>query len=171
MIAIRAEQPEDIAAIRAVNQAAFGRPDEAAIVDVVRAACPDAVSLVAVDDDRIVGHIFLSPVTVSDGEQTTGGVGLGPLAVVPDRQRQGIGSMLVRAGVAALRRRDCPFIIVLGHPTYYPRFGFVPASRYGLSCQWDGVPDEAFMVLVLDRTATTGLSGTVRYHDAFDEAT
>ncbi len=92
------------------------------------------------------------------------------MAVLPERQRQGIGSMLVQAGVDAMRERNCPFIIVLGHPKYYPRFGFAAASHHGLSCQWDGVPDEAFMVLILDESAMASVSGTARYRDEFDLA-
>lgn len=171
MIAIRPEQPDDIAAVRAINETAFSQPAEAAIVDSLRTACPDSVSLVAVEDGRIVGHILFSPVVVSAGNEATQGMGLAPMAVLPDRQHQGIGSLLVRAGIEALRERNCPFIIVLGHPEYYPRFGFAPASRHGLSCQWEGVPDEAFMVLILDEEAMAGVSGTVRYREEFDQAT
>jgi len=168
---VRPERPDDIAAIRAVNEAAFGQPAEAGIVDAIRTACPATLSLVAVEDDRIVGHIFFSPVIILAGSETVRGMGLGPMAVVPERQRQGIGSMLVREGIEALRGRKCPFVIVLGHPEYYPRFGFVPASRHGLSCQWEGVPDEAFMALIIDEDAVTGVSGTVHYRDEFDQTT
>ena len=170
MVTIRQERPDDFAAVRALNEAAFGRAAEGAVVDSIRTACPDAVSLVAVDDGRVVGHIFFSPVLASGRSGPAQGMGLAPMAVLPERQRRGIGTMLVRAGIEALRRQNCPYIIVLGHPEYYPRFGFVPASRYGLSCQWDGVPDEAFMILVLDEPTVAGLSGTARYRDEFDQA-
>jgi putative acetyltransferase len=170
MVTIQPERPDDIAAVRTLNETAFGQPSEAAIVDSIRAACPDAVSLVAVDDSQVVGHIFFSPVFASGERGTKQGMGLAPMAVLPERQRQGVGSMLVQAGIEAMRERDCPFIIVLGHPEYYPRFGFVPASQHGLSCQWDGVPDEAFMVLILDEDAMAGVSGTARYRDEFDQA-
>ena len=170
MITIRPEQPDDIAAVRAINETAFGQPAEATIVDSLRNTCPDAVSLVAVEGDRILGHIFFSPVCVSGGHGVIQGMGLAPMAVLPERQRQGIGSMLVQAGIDAMRERNCLFVIVLGHPEYYPRFGFVPASRHGLSCQWDGVPDEAFMVLILDKAAMAGVSGTARYRDEFGQA-
>ena len=170
MITIRPEQPRDIAAVRAINQAAFDEPAEANIVDLLRNACPDAVSLVAVEDDRVLGHIFFSPASVRGEHGVTQGMGLAPMVVLPERQRQGIGSMLVEAGIDVMRKRHCPFIIVLGHPEYYPRFGFVPASRYGLSCQWDGVPDEAFLVLILDESAMAGVSGTARYRDEFNQA-
>ena len=170
MVTIRQEQPDDIAAVRVVNEAAFGQSAESRIVDSIRAACPDTVSLVAVDVDRAVGHIFFSPVVVPAASRIAQGMGLAPMAVVPERQRQGIGSSLVRAGIEAMRERGCPFIIVLGHPEYYPRFGFVTASRHGLCCQWDGIPDEAFMVLVLDEDALSGVSGVARYRDEFDLA-
>ena len=170
MVTVREEQPCDIAAVREVNESAFGRPTEATIVDCIRAACPDAVSLVAVDGDQIVGHILFSPVSASRENGSVQGMGLGPLAVVPHRQRQGIGSLLVRAGIEAMRERNCPFVIVLGHPEYYPRFGFRPASQHGLSCQWDRVPDEAFMVLPLHEAAVTCMCGIVRYRDEFDQA-
>lgn len=180
MVTVRQEQPEDIAGVRAINEVAFalhtrlekevGQSAEAGIVDSIRSACADVVSLVAIDAGRIVGHIFFSPVFVSTATGVVQGMGLAPMAVLPERQRQGIGSLLVQAGIDALHKRGCPFIIVLGHPGYYPRFGFVPASQHGLCCQWDGVPDEAFMVLVLDEDIMSGLSGIAKYRDEFDQA-
>ena len=170
MITIRPEQPGDISSVRAINETAFGQPAEANIVDSLRSACPNAISLVAVEDEKILGHIFFSPVSVSSGSRVSQGMGLAPMAVLPQRQRQGIGSMLVQAGIDAMRQRNCPFIIVLGHPEYYPRFGFVPASRHGIVCQWEGVPDGAFMVLIFDEAIMSGVSGVVRYRDEFEEA-
>lgn len=170
MIAIREEQPEDVAAIRAVNEEAFGQPAEARLVDKLRRACDGLLSLVAVDGGAVVGHILFSPVTIDAHPSLAGGMGLAPMAVLPACQRRGIGSSLVRAGLARLRSRSCPFVIVLGHPAYYPRFGFEPASRYGLRSQWDGVPDEAFMVLVFDEPALENVSGVARYRTEFDEA-
>lgn len=83
-------------------------------------------------------------------------MGVGPLAVIPERRRQGLGSALVERGLALLRERECPFLVVLGHPGHYPRFGFERASRHGPACQWEGVPDEAFMVLTLDPDTMQG---------------
>lgn len=92
------------------------------------------------------------------------------MAVLPEYQRQGIGSALVNKGIEILRERGCPFIIVLGHPEYYPRFGFMQASTRGLTCQWDSVPDEAFMLLVLDSDKMNNVSGIASYRYEFDEA-
>lgn len=178
MTTIRTERPGDAPAIRRVNEAAFGQPDEADIVDALRQACPDSLSLVAVaDDGSVVGHILFTPavvegeghgVTEAEGRQVVG-VGLAPMAVLPERQRQGIGSKLVTEGLEMLRGEGCPFVIVLGHPDFYPRFGFVRASGQGLACQWQDVPDEAFMVLVLDADVMRGVSGVARYREEFSE--
>src|SRR5512139_2212976 len=170
MVTIRRERPDDSAAVRAVNKTVFDQQIEAAIGDSIRAECPEAVSLVAVEANKIVGHIFFSPVSVSGENGPVTGMGLAPMAVLPERQRQGIGSLLVEAGIDAMRERICPFIVVLGHPEYYPRFGFVPASHHELTCQWQGVPDEAFMVLILDESSMVGVSGLVSYREEFDQA-
>ncbi|MEA3278192.1 MAG: N-acetyltransferase [Pseudomonadota bacterium] len=103
MISIRRDRPEDIGSIRAVNEAAFGQHTEGDIVDALRDACPDLLSLVAESDGEIVGHILFSPVTIEDGSRSTQGMGLAPMAVMPNRQRQGIGSRMVQAGLAILR--------------------------------------------------------------------
>lgn len=92
------------------------------------------------------------------------------MAVLPEGQRQGIGSRLVRSGLDRLRDQACPFVIVLGHPKYYPRFGFERASKYGINSQWAGVPDEAFMIIVFDEGALQGVSGVARYRAEFDAA-
>ena len=99
------------------------------------------------------------------------GMGLGPMAVLPNRQRQGIGSGLVRKGLEILRGRGCPFVIVIGHPDYYPRFGFEPASNYAIKSQWEGIPDQAFMILVFDRKIVSDISGVARYRHEFNDAT
>jgi len=168
MITIRAERPDDISQVREINIAAFGQPSEATLVDALRANCGHALSLVA-EDDAVVGHILFTPVTVDVAERRVVGMGLAPMAVRPDRQRAGIGSQLVTRGLEILRERACPFVVVVGHPEYYPRFGFEPASRRGLASQWEGIPDAAFMVLVLDAEAMAGVSGIARYRKEFDE--
>jgi putative acetyltransferase len=168
---IRRERPEDILAIRNVNDRAFGRPDEGAVVDRLRGACEGLVSLVAVVDGRVVGHILFSPARIqADGGDEVTGMGLAPLAVLPEYQRQGIGAQLVAAGLEVLRQTPCHFVVVLGHPAYYSRFGFGQASRLGIRCKWN-VPAEAFMVLALDEDAMRDASGMARYRDEWDAAT
>jgi len=163
LIEIREERPDDAPAIREVNKRAFGQDQEGNIVDALRTNGAVSLSLVAAVNGRIVGHIMYSPITV--GGVITGAA-LGPMAVVPEYQRQGIGSKLVEAGNEKLQDVDCPFIIVLGHPNYYPRFGFRPASMYGIECEW-AVPDDVFMLLVLDEAKMQGVSGLAKYRHDF----
>jgi putative acetyltransferase len=139
---------------------------EADLVERLREACASALSLVA-EDDTIVGHILFTPVVVEGAGRRVIGMGLAPMAVLPDRQRQGIGSALVRRGLEVLRDRGCPFVVVVGHPEYYPRFGFERASVHGLASQWEGVRDEAFMVSIIDVNAMAGVSGVATYRDEF----
>jgi putative acetyltransferase len=170
MITIRPEKPEDIPSVRIINERAFGQPAEADIVDKLRQNCPEALSLVAEDEGYIVGHILFTQVMVETDEKSIQGMGLAPMAVLPERQREGIGSIMVENGLKILQDRSCPFVIVLGHAEYYPRFGFKIASKHGLTSQWDGVPDEAFMVLIFDEITLEGVSGIARYRKEFDEA-
>jgi putative acetyltransferase len=166
MLFIRGERPEDIAAIHEVHELAFGRPAEADLVDALRASRKAMLSLVAVEDDRIVGHILFSPVTMDAAERMFPAVGLAPMAVLPERQRRGIGSQLVKAGLLECRNAGYECVVVLGHPTYYPRFGFVPASRYGLKSEYE-VPDEAFMVLAWHEGVLQDRRGVIRYQSEF----
>ena len=162
LIDIREELPNDIAAIREVNRRAFGQDQEANLVDALRANGASLLSLVATIDGQVVGHIMYSPATIAN----ITGAGLAPMAVLPEHQRHGIGGKLIQAGTQKLRDAGVPFIIVLGHSVYYPRFGFNPASNLGIKCQWD-VPDDAFMLLVLDHSTMQGISGLARYRDEF----
>ena len=154
--------------MRRLNELAFGQPAEANLVEKLRAAGGDALSLVAEADD-VVGHILFTPVVVECASRRVVGMGLAPMAVLPECQRQGIGSQLVRRGLDILRERGCPFVVVVGHPEYYPRFGFEPASAHGLLSQWEGMPDAAFMVLILDGQVMAGVSGVARYKEEFDQ--
>lgn len=170
---IRDEQPDDPASIREINEQAFGQPDEANLVDALRETCSPLLSFVATTNDRVVGHILFSPVAINNNNQKresdyNGPMGLAPMAVRPEFQRQGIGSALVKEGIIRLEAGGCPLVVVLGHPKYYPRFGFVPASTVGLRCIWD-VPDEVFMALVLDKGWKSSGSGLVQYHPEFDD--
>jgi putative acetyltransferase len=165
MVAIRSEEPVDLAAIREIHRRAFGQEQEGAIVDALRANGGARLSLVATAGDRVVGHILYSPAHVGD----IVGAALGPMAVLPAHQRHGIGSRLVEAGNAQLQGAGCPFIVVVGHPAFYPRFGFRPASSCGLVCEWP-VPDEVFMALILDESRLAGVTGVVSYRSEFSIA-
>ncbi len=168
MIEIRREEPQDRDAVHRLNLAAFADGPEASLVDELRASCGDYLGFVAVDGGVVVGHILFTPVTI-DGCSVVG-MGLAPMAVLPSRQRAGVGSRLVRHGLDHVRRSGCPFVIVLGHPAFYPRFGFEVASKYGLVCQWPGVPDDAFMVVVIDGAGLPEAGGVARYRVEFDAA-
>jgi len=165
---VRPEKPEDVPAIRVVNEQAFGRAAEADLVDALRRNGKAILSLVAEDNGRIVGHILFSPVTIQSNETELTGAGLAPLAVVPDRQNQGIGSMLVEEGLRRLREAGHRFVVVLGHPNYYPRFGFFPASRFNIKSEYD-VADEVFMAMELQAGALQDQSGIARYQPEFNE--
>jgi putative acetyltransferase len=170
MIEIRKEEQKDYDLVRIVNDLAFGGVEEGRIVDKLRKACKKTLSLVAISDKKIVGHIFFSPAVIKFNNANIIGMGLAPMAVLPEFQKQGIGSLLVKEGLRRIRGTECPFIIVLGHIDYYPRFGFERASKYGLKCQWSGVPDEAFMALILNKSVMVGVSGVAKYRNEFDEA-
>ena len=162
-IEIREECHDDIAAVRDLNRQAFGQDQESNIVDVLRANEAALLSLVATVDDRVVGHIMYSPAVV--GDNITGAAS-GPMAVLPEYQRQRIGSKLIKAGNRKLKDAGCPFIVVVGHADYYPRFGFRPASKHRIKCEWD-VPDNAFMLLVLDQAKMESVSGLAKYRHEF----
>jgi putative acetyltransferase len=162
VIEIRNERPDDIPAIRDVNERAFGQDEEANIVDALRSNGAAWLSLVATLKEQVVGHIMYSPAEVGQLK----GAGLGPMAVLPEHQRQGIGSKLIEAGNHQLKEVGCPFIVVLGHADYYPRFGFKPARPLGITCEWE-VPDDVFMLLVLDPGQMQGVAGMARYRHEF----
>jgi len=168
-ILVRPEQPGDEEAIRRVNDQAFGQPDESRIVDAVRTAGRSIISLVAVDGPTVVGHILFTPVVIEPPGSIGRALGLGPMAVSPDVQRRGIGSSLVEAGLEECRRLGYTVVVVVGHPEFYPRFGFRPGSRYGLRCEFD-VPDDVFMVVGLSPGVLAGQGGVVRYLPEFGGA-
>ena len=165
---VRLERPEDIDTVRVVNQRAFGGDAEAKIVDVLR-ALPSAVSLVALTDGQVCGHILFTPVDVERVPEGLKAVGLAPLAVMPEEQRNGIGTALVRKGLDVCRLLGYGLVVVLGHPEFYPRFGFKPASDYGLHCVYPA-PPEAFMVLELKPGTLKTASGLVKYQPEFGAA-
>ena len=167
MIRIRNENPEDIPLIASLLKKSFKRDAEAKLADRLRRACADHLSLVADENGAIVGHILFSPVQIQNNRAVKG-MGLAPMAVLPAFQGRGVGTQLVKKGLQILAGKGCPFVIVLGHPDYYPRFGFQPASRYNIKSQWDGVPDEAFMIIVMDEEAMRNVSGTAAFGEEFN---
>jgi putative acetyltransferase len=163
---IRAEEPQDIAAIHQVNVQAFQGITEAELIDRLRAGGRLLISLVAENNGDIAGHIAFSRVTIEAGSHLSG-VGLGPMSVQPEKQNLGIGSQLVKSALELCRDMMYDYVVVLGHPHFYPRFGFTPASRFGLRCIWS-VADEVFMALELRPDALRGVTGMVTYDPLFN---
>jgi len=163
-LAVRDEVPADVAAIHEVERRAFDRAGEADLVDRLRAEGALAVSLVAELDGRVVGHVALSPVTIAGTHDV---VGLGPVAVVPALQTCAVGARLIEEGLARARERGAAAAVVLGHPEYYPRFGFIVSTTYGID--FPEVPEDAFMAAELVPGALAAAEGAVRYHAAFDD--
>ena len=165
---VRPEQSQDERAVRSVNLAAFETAAEANLVDALRQQARPLVSLVAQEGEEIVGHIMFSPVFLG-GHAELNLMGLAPMAVMPAHQRKGVGSALVRAGLQRCRALGVGAVVVLGHPRYYPRFGFQQSNRFGIASEYDA-PPEAFMVLELQPSYLSGSSGTVKFHAAFQDA-
>lgn len=166
MVNIRDEQPGDVRCVHELNSLAFPTEAEANLVDALREEARPVISLVAVDNEALVGHIMFTPVEIG-GSPSLKIMGLAPMAVVPDQQGRGIGTQLVTNGLEHCEDMDVEAVVVLGHPAYYPRFGFVPASTRGIDSEY-GVPDEAFMILELKSGSLAGIEGTVHYHEVFD---
>ena len=171
-IAIRHEQAQDLQAIHALEAATFGRRAEADLVDRLRAEGALWLSQVALIDKRIVGHAAYSLVEVSHQSEKWTFPALGPIAVAPAHQRQGIGSALIRAGIEIVADAGYGLLFLVGHPGYYARFGFQAAQPLGFSCDWvePGGAHEHFMALVLDHSLIGCVRGHMRYHPAFAEA-
>lgn len=166
---IHAERREHRAAIHALTQAAFGRVDEADLVDRLRADGLVRLSLVAVEDGEVVGHVLLTALAVSVDARAVDALCLAPVSVRPDYQGSGVGSMLIREALVRAEQSGFEAVVVLGHPGYYPRFGFSAALAAKLAAPFSG---EAFMALELVEGGLRGESGRVRYPPAFgiDEA-
>lgn len=167
LIEIRPECERDVGAVRALHEKAFETPAEARLVDSLRVRADSLISLVAAEQGEVVGHILFSPVTL-EGHPSLNLMGLAPMAVHPDRQRQGIGSALVTAGLERCRELNVAAVVVLGHPEFYSRFGFVPAGQFGIQCEYE-VPADAFMAVELQPDALSCCGGLLKYHRAFNE--
>jgi putative acetyltransferase len=165
-IIIRPEKPPDIPGISEVNRQAFGTTVEANLVDALRSRGAVTFSLVAVRGEKIIGHILLSPVEiVSQGGSSTA-LGLGPIAVLPEEQRKGIGGRLIAAGLEECRQAGHEVVVVLGEPEYYSRFGFKTSKPYGIRYEQE-IPEQFFMVLELRPGALAGRTGIVKYQSEF----
>lgn len=171
-ISIRPERKEDIEGIHEVNRLAFGVEDEAQIIKRLRQSSrfiPE-LSLLAIKKGQIVGHILFNLITIESQQGDISALSLAPMAVHPEFQSQGIGSELVREGLNRCQKLGHKIVVVVGHPGYYPRFGFVSAREKGLETPFP-VPDEAFMVKELIPDALKGIKGIVKYPSEFDEIT
>ncbi|MDP2716184.1 GNAT family N-acetyltransferase [Rheinheimera sp.] len=162
---VRPETPADYAAIARLTHTAFNNDAEANLIATLRCQAEDYIALVAEQHGEVVGHILFSPASL-DKAPDCKIMALAPMAVSNVLQHQGIGSALVRAGLEQCNKQGVAAVVVLGHPGYYPRFGFTPASRFNISCPWQ-VPDNTFMLLELIPGVLKGKSGRVEYHPAF----
>lgn len=165
-ITVRHETSEDYKAVRQINELVFEQPGESRLVEGLRNQDIETISLVATIDNQIIGHIFFSPVTIEDSKDDFKAMGLAPMAVLPEFQKQGIGSKLVREGIQASKNARYQLIFVLGHPEYYPRFGFSEAMPLGFQCEYEA-PSKAWMVLELEKDALSSNGGLVRFNSEF----
>ena len=165
-IIIRQECPNDYPKIRQCNSEAFGTEAEANLIDRLRNSGIPLISLVAEINDNVVGHILFSPVVLENDNSKVSIAGLGPMAVLPEYQRKGIGAMLIEKGFEHCKKIGYDAVVVLGHPDYYPRFRFTPSMRYGIKSDYD-VPEEVFMIKELREGALINCHGTIKYHELF----
>jgi putative acetyltransferase len=164
---IRTEKIEDHEAVREVNLKAFPTDVEATLVEKLRSSM-DVISLVAVCDDKVVGHILFSPLTIENDEESLPALILAPIAVLPEYQKQGIGTKLVESGIIECRNQNHSIIILVGHPEYYPRFGFKSAEKNGIQHPFE-VPEDVFMVYELVPDALRNVNGVLKYSEPFEE--
>jgi len=163
---IRKEKDYDKENIWKVNAEAFETEAEANLVNALRDSGISFISLVAEEDEEIVGHILFTPLELIADDSGLKLLGLAPMAVLPEFQKKGIGSQLVKIGIEKCSNLGYDAVVVLGHPEYYPKFGFVPSVKYGIKSEYD-VPDEAFMVLELKEGSLKVKNDIIKYHSAF----
>jgi len=169
---IRPETRADHDAIRKLNKRAFKGKNESKLVDAVREAdyFIPALSLVAEKDGKVVGHVLFTPIRIKDLDGSTPALALAPMSVLPEFQDQGIGTGLLKYGLEECRKLGHKIIVVIGHPEYYPRFGFVKAAEKGLTLPFEA-SEEVFMVLELVPGALNGVRGTIDYPKEFHDVT
>ena len=170
-ITIRPETPKDYKAIREVNDAAFKQENEGRLIEKLRKTNRfiEDLSLVAEADNKVVGHILFYPVAIVGSGHRHETLCLGPMALLPEWQRKGIGRRLVEEGLLRAKTTGHLSVVVLGHPEYYPRFGFKKASEFNIKVPFEA-PDEAVMAMELRPEAFKGVIGTVEYPRAYLEA-
>jgi putative acetyltransferase len=164
MVTVRDEAISDREAIWEVNRLAFGREDEAKLVDALREGGHVRQSLVAIDKGHVVGHILFTRLPIQAQTEVIEALALAPMAVIPSQQRRGIGSRLVEEGLRACQEAGHRIVVVLGHPEFYPRFGFSARQAEGLRSPFSG---PAFMAIELEAGALEGVSGDVCYPPPF----
>lgn len=165
---IRPEQPEDRVAIRAIHQHAFTTSAEARLVDNLRASECSFLSLVAEEHGQLLAHLLITPVTLPIAQRPLSMAAIGPMAVLPEHQRQGVGTQLMQAALRFAEEDGIDVLFVLGHPRFYQRFAFTAASAFGISCEYP-VPEEVFMLRELSPGCLQGSSGQVAYQEAFNK--
>jgi len=170
-ITIRPETKNDYLAIREINDLAFKQKNEGLLIEKLRETSDfiPELSLVAQFEGKVVGHLLLYPVQVNNKNTKHAVLSLGPMSVHPDYQRKGIGSKLVREGLKRAKEKGYGSVILVGHPEYYPRFGFSKASKFEIKVPFDA-PDNAFMALELVENALQNVKGVVEYPNSFYEA-
>ena len=170
-IEIRQEKPEDYTLVYQVNEKAFGQDSEAKLVEALRknkeVFVPE-LSLIALYKEQVIGHILFTKINIlKTDNQFQESLALAPMAVLPQMQLKGIGSSLIKEGLKKARDLGFTSVIVLGHPDYYPKFGFIPASDYNIKTTFE-VPENAFMAIELTKGALKENAGTVCYPKEFE---
>lgn len=170
VVEIRQEEARDFPAVYNLNSKAFNRKEEARLVDRLRLsdAFISGLSLVAIVENKVVGHILFSKAKIVDGEKEVESLALAPMAVIPEMQRQKIGSRLIKYGLDKAREYGYKSVIVLGHPDYYSKCGFVPTIRWQIRPPFN-VPENAFMAMELEEGGLSGVKGTVKYAREFED--
>ncbi len=164
---IRKEKASDNEKIWKVNAEAFESEAEANLVNALRDSGIPFISLVAEkNEEMIVGHILFTPVDLIGDDSGLKIIGLAPMSVLPKFQKKGIGSQLIKTGIENCSTQGYDAVVVLGHPEYYPRFGFVSSIKYGIKSEYDA-PEDAFMVLELKENSLKDKNGIIKYHAAF----
>jgi len=168
-IKIREQRAEDAAAVATLTESAFaasefGHNGEATLIGALQAASPSCMSWVATSDEGLIGQVLFSPAELRLGREALRGMALAPMSVSPEAQRKGVGTKLIKEGLREIRDLGCPFVIVLGHADYYPRFGFTPASEIDVRHGFAGIPQELFFVRELSAGALDDWRGSAAYY-------